>query len=231
MEKILYLHEGSEGLLHLEGLSEQYQILHARSLKEAAVKLLDIPSIIAFISDFSDDEEKNHKAMSIVFTLNEVMPFITTSPASLEPYWADNPNLKLAENTEAILPLLERAAKNRRLYARTNWPLVAHFYKAMSPEIARRGEMLSLSAGGAFIKINPVEDVFEGENYLVEISFQEEKCLLEGQVVRIRKTPLPDAPEGFAMEFVNMDDPTRDYLSGLVKHYILSRLLLNFEEE
>lgn len=231
MEKILYISLGSEKALDLKPFEEFYRMFYASSVKESVLMVLKTPEIVATLFDLSEDEEKNRKILSSLFQLNEMMPVFLTNSNDSEKYWVENPNLKVYQDLGDFAKQADRASMNRRRHTRVNWPLSTNYYTLENPDAVKKGEVLSLSAGGAFVRTEEIPSEKVGDQFLYEILFQNEKCLLEGCVKRVEKTQTPETTVGFGVEFLNVGESTRDYLCSLIHHYVLSELLLDMEDD
>jgi Tfp pilus assembly protein PilZ len=108
--------------------------------------------------------------------------------------------------------------------------LSAIFYHEDNPAVSESGVVLSLSAGGAFVKTTNLS-LLDNEAVIIEIQFMDFKFLVEAKVVRINKELSQELPVGFAVEFTKISEATKRYIARLIKDRILSTLLLDMDFE
>lgn len=234
MEKIVYLSTDGRYQLDLTPVRDQYGIFKTSQAKDALIYLIDNPETCVFIYDLVPSDEDNHRMLTTLYNLNSLMPFIGVqtirSNRTEFDYKLYNENFILLDNPKKIAEVLSREQKNRRRFNRTVWPLSAIFYHEDNPAVSESGVVLSLSAGGAFIKTTNLS-LLDNETVIIEIQFMDFKFLVEAKVVRINKELSKDLPVGFAVEFIKISEATKRYIARLIKDRILSTLLMDMEFE
>jgi hypothetical protein len=239
MEKILYLNTMDVGKLVLNGVEKRYLIHTTPSLKEALIYLIDNPEVSMFVCDMDAENRICRKMIENLKHLNPILPIMLLNPGRSKISETElrqfNNNISIVNTLEQVKENIDNAMMNRRQFNRIIWPLSANFYTEKDIKYVETGLVLSLSAGGAFVKTTHFDIAKENLNrkIILEIKFEDFKFLVESIVLRVNEHSTGEMPAGFAAKFINISTATHSYIKRIVNDKILSSLMkvLNLLEE
>lgn len=228
MEKFVYYSPDGEFLIKSKLDVNQYTVYFGSKLNDVLIYMINNPDTMLFLYDLNSDNEVNKKVMEGIYQLNALLPFIGV--ATENELVDEDRNIAFNRNYQTIRPLddfnetLQSVQKNRRQYNRTEWPLSATFYLERDPKHSESGIVLSLSAGGAYVKTTNLGLVGDSK-LLMEIKFKDFKFFVEAYPIRVNRETIQGTSPGFAVEFANVSHATQKYIKSIINDRILSGLL------
>lgn len=231
MEKILYFNSDDNSNLDLTKLQNKYDLQIKKNIKDTFIYLINNPLVVAFATDLNDDKELTKKLLENIYHLNNMLSYIivntNNTPVDEKELKRYNDNAIVVNTADEIVNIVDSTSTNRREFNRIVWPLSTIFYEPSMQSSYETGLVLSISAGGAFVKVSSLEliEKIRNKNIMMEIVFEYFKFLVEASVLRVNSDVTSDISYGFAVKFVDVSEATHKCINTIVNNRILSFLM------
>ncbi len=229
MIKILYYSSGNERLTENFN-KEKFRIFEMKTLKDLIIFLLNNYDVQAFISEFHESVESRRTILEILFNFNEFLPvyFIDRENQDRASYHKIHPGIKFVRSIDEIFVHFEPYS-NKRKYYRINWPLnaiIADSIESLSGRASRKGQIVSLSLGGAYINVSDFKNVRPSSEIALRIIFANFTFLVNAKVIRIagNSNEYQSKSAGIAVEFHDVTDATKKFLNTIINDRVISML-------
>ena len=217
MAKIMYYSQNSD-----REEIKNTEIVVSSSMREAILFFLNNQDTSGFIFDLQNKIEDNKKILLIMEKFNPSLPVIALCDVNvmdINSYYQWNKNFITADNLEDALLKL-KPFLNKRKYYRIEWPLNITFADTYEMKNTKKGKILTLSLGGAYVQTEHRNNLKKNDRIVSRIEFSVFFLLVESIVVRVST----GNEKGFAVQFENISEATRKCLNRIINDEVIFTL-------
>lgn len=212
-----------------ELFNKEFKINHVKSVKAAIMYQIEFPDIDVIIYDSTTIEHRELISnLEKCLLLNPLILQIINGEISLTAKLENNENIIISSNFKEIGSLIKAHKLNRRHDNRATWPIKVNYHKKNEDIESRWGMILSISVGGCFIKTDYLELGKKGDQFIMNIHFEDFNFLVEGEVVRVQRIANLSSPQGFSIKFHSPSPQTKGFIEEIINNKILSTIFSDF---
>lgn len=231
MKKIIYYTDAKHSKDHAVIEGEKIKVIKIHSAREAVIYIIDNINVVGIICDKECDDSEISDLMETVWVISPYLLFILfkDEKRDFKKYSKHSDKIVWIDSMEEIVKIEKFTPSYMRKFNRINWPLIVHFSKEPAALSSVTGNILSLSAGGAFIETDMFAGIEHGSNVYLIIEFKEFKLYVDSTVIRINKES-PGYKSGFAVEFHHVSKLTQNCIDSIIRDRLASKLLFTIED-
>lgn len=203
-------------------------IYKINSLREMVIHVIHNFNVSGIICDISNKEDDIIESMEVIWSISPYVYFILFQTGNYKSDFLkiNKDKIIYIQSLEDIESLQQFTPAYLRKFHRIDWPLKVNCAYDSEFKNAIPGKILSLSAGGALVEVNPQFTAHKGNNIYLMIEFKEFKLYVESTVVR---SDLMSGMIKFAAEFHHVSKITQNCIDTIIKDKLAKRLLLDIE--
>jgi len=201
-------------------------LFFASQEKDAYLYQLDNVQVDSYILDMSLKGKEIEEIGSRIHYLNALVHIYILRERLISAPDSPVDNLSVLDNPGDITKAIKEIPEDQRSFNRAYWPIHSEYWFSDSPRLRYQGIVLSISAGGCFIRTDHSQPE---RSIMMYIHFREFRFLVEGEVLRTR-TPQEGAP-GLAIKFKNISPQTDKFIEEIINEKILTRLMEKMDIE
>jgi hypothetical protein len=224
MDKIIYYSEQNNNIKEIKGVLIEKTI----NLRQTIMFFLNNQDASGFIFDIQKSIEDNKKVLQLINKFNPGIPVIIIADEketfNIEEYKKWNQNILWAKNFDEV-SIVYKPFINKRKFYRINWPLNIEFSETFELKNSLKGKILTLSVGGAYVKSNDTAGLKKDMKLICRLEFSLFYFLVESKVVRVINTEADEMnPAGFAVQFFNISEATKNCINRVINDEVVSTL-------
>lgn len=235
MKKIILLRLNPTLALEYNFILKYYDVKIVNSLHDTVLTLLENPDISLLLIEPNKNTETVRKLCEKIHLLNPMMGIYLLKPLELpfQSDYMDENNIRVFPDfhEDDVAAAIKSSMENRRNYNRIKWPLTVKYFKVKNMDHYFQGDVVSLSAGGVYVKADDLTLVQKNLALLLQISFNDFSFFVEGVVVRVLEKQSGEYPRGFSAEFVQVSQPTKAVIHRIVNDKIVTELFAGMFEK
>lgn len=206
-------------------IDSKRELYRATQISDSFIYHLNNQEVDSYIIDYNSYSiDKTSKLIEQFLYLNHLINIAIYKPDALgKTRFNNSENVYLLYNNE-FNSFFNQIDPNNRLFNRVNWPLLAEVRRNSTSSIVYKGMVLSISAGGCFIKLDEEFRVSENEVVIITLRFKQFCFLTEGITRRVKKLR-NSTINGIAFEFKDVSTQTSKYIKEIIDEEILSEIM------
>ncbi|HBD95194.1 MAG: hypothetical protein A2015_04685 [Spirochaetes bacterium GWF1_31_7] len=231
MKKIVYYEDKPKSTNNtlIEGV--KFNIHTMTGIRNVVLFMINSNNVIGILCDKDNKEISNIDLMETVWSVTPFVLFILFKSSTRNTTIYDEFKDKIIwiNSLEEIDTIESFTPSYMRKFNRINWPLLVHFSLDSTVSSSSSGNILSLSAGGAFIETEQLAGIQQSSNIYLIIEFKDFKLYVDSTVIRVNNDK-KQGKCGFAVEFHHVSKLTQNCIDSIIKDKLASRLLFTIDD-